>query len=117
MVKASHPQPLLDYYGRRADDIAVMPLAPWGADETAAFLSSKELTGDAARIAEIAGGRPGYIAELIDLLSESGSLDGDLSEVTLASLAPLNVDEDELEVPDEPAAEGERKHQHGAGAV
>ena len=53
----------------------------------------------AARIAEIAGGRPGFVAELIDILSERELLAGDLSEVTPSSLAraPEAVDEGELE--------------------
>jgi tetratricopeptide (TPR) repeat protein len=108
--KTSYPQPLLDFFSRREDTITVQSIAPWGADETAAFMASKERTGNAARVAEIAGGRPGYVAELVDLLHEQGQLDSDLEGVSLATLAPLAVDEGELEVPDEEPAEGERKH-------
>jgi tetratricopeptide (TPR) repeat protein len=82
----------------------------WGADEAQAYLDSKGLKGNAARIAEIASGRPGFIAELAEILDDKGQLDGDLAEVTMASLVPGGIDEDELEVPDSPPAEGEKKH-------
>lgn len=110
VTKALFPMPLLDLYQRREAEIGVLPIAPWGAEETKRYLESKELdTTNAARIAEIASGRPGFIAELAEILEEKGTLSGDLSEVSLASLVPLDVDESELDVPDSPPAEGERK--------
>lgn len=110
ITKALHPMPLLDMYERRGEEINVHVIEPWGAEETAQYLSSKSLTSDAARLAEIAGGRPGFIAELVDILSERDMLGGDLSDVTLASLVPETVDEDELDVPEGEPAEDERKH-------
>lgn len=110
VTKALHPLPLLDLYERHGDAMHVLEVAPWGADEVQKYLDSKELTADAARLATIARGRPGFVAELIDILEEGGRLDGDLSEVTMASLVPLTVDEGELELPDEPPEEGQRKH-------
>jgi tetratricopeptide (TPR) repeat protein len=75
-----------------------------------AFLASKGQAGNAARLAEITGGRPGFVAELADLLAEQGRLDSDLADVTFSTLVPLDVDEDELDVPDAPPKDGERKH-------
>lgn len=109
-TKALYPAPMVDLYDRRAEDIAVLPLTPWDAGDVQAFLDSKGLTSDAARIAEIAGGRPGFISDLVDVLITQDKLGADLSEVSFASLVPTAVDEDELDVPDEPAPEGQRKH-------
>jgi len=108
--KAAHPMPLLDVYSRNADTIAYHEIAPWGAEEAQKYLDSKGVKSDAARIAEIVHGRPGFIAELIEILEETGQLDADLSGVTLPSLLPMNIDEDELEAPEGEPAEGERKH-------
>jgi len=104
------PMPLLDLYDRMEGRFDVHAIEPWGATETTAYLDSKGLSGDAARLSEIATGRPGFIAELAEILDEQGRLGGDLSDVTLASLVPGGVDEDELEVPDSPPEEGKAKH-------
>lgn len=109
-TRALYPMPLLDFYERRKDGIQVAAIAPWGEAETRRYLDSKGLQADAARIATIAKGRPGFIAELVDILQERGQLNGDLSNVTFASLVPLEVDEGSLEAPTEATAEGERKH-------
>ncbi len=110
VTKALFPMPLLDLYERHADDYAIHVIQPWGEAEVGAFLESKGLKGNAARIAEIAGGRPGFIAELIDLLEEQGTLDSDLEGVSFSTLVPLAVDENELDLPEEPPQEGERTH-------
>ncbi|TNE90171.1 MAG: hypothetical protein EP330_08925 [Deltaproteobacteria bacterium] len=110
LTQALFPAPLLDYYQRRADDIHVLTLQQWGEAEVAKFLASKGVESDAARLAEIAGGRPGFVSDLIDLLTDRDMLGGDLSDVSFASLVPTDIDEDELDVPEEPAAEGQRKH-------
>lgn len=104
------PMPLLDLYQRRAAEIGKHAIAPWGEAEVRQYLDSKGVTADAARLAAIAKGRPGFVAELVDILTERGLLNGDLSQVTLGALVPLAVDEDELELPDEPAKDAERKH-------
>lgn len=109
-AKAVFPLPLLDLYSRRGDAFQVMTLAPWGEAEANAYLDSKGLTGNGARIAEIAGGRPGFVAELVDILEAAGTLATDLADVTLASLVPMTVEEEDLEVPDAPPEEGKRKH-------
>ena len=108
VAKAVHPMPLLDFYAREAS-IKSKALALWGADEVGTYLKSKDLKGDAKRIAEITGGRPGFVAELVEILEGSGKL-GDLDGVTLSSLMPSSIDEDELDVPTTPVADGERKH-------
>ena len=110
-TRALYPMPLLDFYDRKKDEIAVHQIEPWGAQEVEKYLTSKSLSSNGARLAEIAGGRPGFIAELVDILTEREQLGGDLSDVSLAKLVPLDIDEDELDVPETPAeGEGERKH-------
>jgi tetratricopeptide (TPR) repeat protein len=108
--RASHPAPLIDLWARRAADVHEVVIAPWGAAEAAAFLESKELKGNAARLAEISAGRPGFLAELVEILVENGTLDSDLDGVTLASLTPQTVDEDELDLPTGAPEEGKPKH-------
>jgi len=109
--EAVWPMPLLDLYERRSDDMFhELTIEPWGAVEVQRYLDSKGLESDATRLAEIAGGRPGFIAELVDILSEKGMLEGDLSETSFASLVPTEVDESELDVPDAPPKEGDRRH-------
>ena len=116
---ATHPAPLLDMFTRRADSFHTVDIAPWGATEVQAYLDSKGVTGNAARIAEISAGRPGFIADLVEILEERGELDSPLEGVTLGSLTPMEVDTSELDVPTTPPAEGERKHagQEDAGRV
>ena len=111
MVDGAHPQPLRDFYTRQSELISVVDLAPWSSAEVSAYLESKELpTDNAARLAEIVDGRPGFLSELVDILSDRDMLKADLSEVTLAGLVPLDVDTDELELPDTEPKEGERTH-------
>ena len=109
VTQALFPKPLLDLYERR-DDIDAVTIAPWGTEEVDTYLKSKGKEANAGRLAEIARGRPGFIAEVVEILEEREQLDGDLDGVTLSSLVPLEVDEDELDIPDEPPEEGERKH-------
>lgn len=110
LVKSSNPAALVDFFDRRGEEVTTHAIAPWGADEAGQLLASRGLSGNAEALATIAGGRPGFIQELIDILSEQGRLDGDLDGVTLASLTPMKVDEDDLEIPDAPPEEGKRKH-------
>jgi tetratricopeptide (TPR) repeat protein len=116
VAETSHPAPLRDFYQRRADGLHAHLIAPWGAEDTGRYLASRKLQSDAERIAGIASGRPGFIAELVDILVEGDRLGDDLSSVTLASLVPMQVDQDELDIPEAPAAEGERKHASEADA-
>ncbi len=96
-VAAMHPMPLLDFYGRRASEIAVHTIAPWGEAESRRFLETKGLpTTNAARIAEIATGRPGFIAELVEILESRGLVEADLSNTTFATLIPRDVKSDDL---------------------
>lgn len=102
--------PLLDLYERQALDIATQSIEPWGESEVRMYLESKGKQADAAQLAKISSGRPGFVAELVDILEERNLLGQDLGGVTFSSLVPLDFDEDELELPDEPAAEGQPKH-------
>lgn len=104
------PMPLLDFFERRKEQIVVEPIAPWGTTEIGQFLESKGLKANAERLAAISGGRPGFVAELIEILTEKGILDTDLADVSFSSLVPLAVDEEELDVPEAPPKEGDRKH-------
>lgn len=110
VTKSLFPMPLLDFYERRKDQIVEQPVAPWSTEDVGRYLESKGITADAARVAAITGGRPGFVAELIEILTEREMLAGDLAEVSFASLVPLAVDEDEIEVPDAPPKDGDRKH-------
>jgi tetratricopeptide (TPR) repeat protein len=95
--RALWPLPMLDFLERAGDRVTTHEIAPWGADEAARFLASKGQTGNAARIAEIAGGRPGFIAELTEILAERGELDAALDGVTFGTLVPLTADAASLE--------------------
>lgn len=109
--RALTPVPLLDLYQRRTTEFVAMPIAAWTEAETARYLGTKNLPlTNAARITEIAKGRPGFVAELAEILESKGMLDADLTEVSFSSLAPLTVDESALDVPEEPPAEGQRRH-------
>jgi tetratricopeptide (TPR) repeat protein len=97
-------------YGRREEEIIVHNLAPWGEAETQAYLDSLDKKGNAAQIAKVADGRPGFIGELVGILTDAGQLEQDLSEATLGQFVPMAVDESELSIPDAPAEEGKPKH-------
>ncbi|MEZ4235714.1 MAG: hypothetical protein R3F59_06035 [Myxococcota bacterium] len=109
-TKSLFPMPLLDFYEREKEKIESLEVAPWGEGEVASYLESKGIQADAGRLAQIAGGRPGFVAELVEILQEKELLGTDLGEVSFATLVPLEVDEEELELPEEPPKEGERKH-------
>ncbi len=109
VTQSLYPLPLLDFYQRNADTVAVHPIAPWGAEEVGRYLESVGKASDPAELARIASGRPGFIAELVEILDEAGRLGDDLSGVTLASLVPMEVDEDELEADAEPKGENARR--------
>ena len=109
-AKAWMSPPLMEMLDRMSDNITAVTLSPWGAEEVGLYLEGQKLESDAARIADIASGRPGFIAELVTYLKNSDQLGADLSGMTMANLADLSVDESELDIPAEPAAEGERRY-------
>ncbi len=116
-ARAYMPAPWLDLLDRRKDDLVRLALEPWGGDDVAAYAQSRDFKVAApARIAELAGGRPGYIGELIDYLDGAGKLGDDLEGVSLLSLVPTQIDEDELDPPSGPPKEGGRKHAGAADA-
>jgi len=106
--KSWFPPPLLHLIQRRESSINIHELKPWGSEEVSAYLTSKDVVSDAENITRITKGRPAYVAELIDHLIDSDSLSIDLSDQSLATLMPKQVDESELEDGDD-AANG-RKH-------
>ena len=104
------PAPWLDFLERKAGSYERLVLAPWDAEEVLTYASTKGLSVAApARIAALTGGRPAFIAELIDLLNEQGKLDATLEDVTLLDLTPAAADEDEVPAEVPAAKEGERK--------
>ena len=86
---------------RRSDD-SIIPMTEWSAEETQAYLDSKDLQSDAASITRIAGGRPGFIAEVVDWLEAEERLTEDISTLQMSDLADTTPDEDELESDSEP---------------
>jgi tetratricopeptide (TPR) repeat protein len=92
--------PLQEVFTRCADQIESVTLQPWGAEQVEKYLQSKELSADSARLAEITDGRPGYIAELVEWLNSNDRL-ADLGDLTMATIADVTPDEDELEESDE----------------
>ena len=99
--------PLLDLLDRRKDDLDAHEMSAWGADEVGLYLASLGLQGSASDIARIAGGRPGFVAELVDWLKEHDKLGDDLSSFEMAQVCDVSPDEDELESDeDEEAEEG-----------
>ncbi len=102
---------LLDLFDRKGEEMTRLELGSWGEDEVTAYVTSKELDVAApARIAEIAGGRPGFIAELVDWLEAQGKLGEDLAGMSLGDICDVTPDEDELDLPDGPPEEGKRAH-------
>lgn len=102
---------LLDMLDRKGDALHPTTLSPWTGDQVSQYLASKELSAAAPdRIAAIVDGRPGFVAELIDWLESQGKLDEDLAGFELAQVADVTPDEDELDEPDEPEGEQQRKH-------
>lgn len=110
VAQAWMPAPWLDLLNRRGGEFARMTLAPWGADEVAAYAASKDLTLAApARVAELTGGRPAYVAELVDVLNEQGKLGESLDGVTLLDLTPTTPEEGEVPETVDAPEEGKRR--------
>ena len=109
-------QPMQELFARGGDTLYTLPMTPWTGTEVGKYLSSRDIEANAEKIAEVAGGRPGFVAELIDYLKEQDKLDSDITDLTLASLVDLAPDASELEAPKEPAKEGERKYATAADA-
>jgi len=103
------PLPMLDFLDRRAEGLQSFTPQSWTETEVGLFLKSKGLESDAARIAEVAGGRPGFVAELTDWLVDQDKLAAVPAELTLASIADTAPDPDELDEP-EGEPEGNRTH-------
>lgn len=110
------PAPLLDLLTRRGDEMPQVVLAPWGEAEVRAYGASKGLAIAApGRVAELAEGRPAYVAEVVDRLGELDKLGDALEGLGLADIVPLEPDAGELDEP-EPAREGQRRKAGAADA-
>ena len=96
-TKVYLPAPWMDFLERRKDDYHLLAIEPWGVEEIEAYLTGKGLEGNAAAILRVSGGKPGFVAELVDMLDEQSRLHDDLEGETLASLTPMEVDESDLE--------------------
>lgn len=103
--------PLLDMLERRKDDLDELVLGAWTGAEVSLYAASKgvEIGGNADNIARIAGGRPGFVAELVDWLNDKGRLSEDLSGLSLGDIADVTPDPDELEADGEPGEGGRPK--------
>ncbi len=86
-----------DLLARRREELEYLQLEPWGATEVQEFLESRGLDGNASGIARVASGKPGFVAELVDLLKERDMLGDDLDGMGLIDLTPTDVDESELD--------------------
>lgn len=101
VTRASFAMPLNDLLDRRADDFDAVDMQAWGAEEVGKYLDSKGLSSDAAELARIGEGRPGFIAELVDWLEENDRLGDDLSGLTMATVCDVTPDADELDDDDD----------------
>ncbi|MEC8422620.1 MAG: hypothetical protein VX000_02520, partial [Myxococcota bacterium] len=99
--------PLVDLLERRADDLDVVDLQRWGEEEVGRYLTAKGLTSNAAEIARIADGLPGFVAELVDWLEAEGRLSDDLTGISLSDVADTTPDADELEGDDDEPADSD----------
>ncbi len=99
--------PFLDMLDRRKEDLDVLEMRPWDAEEVRRYLASRGLEGPADDIARVAGGRPGFVAELTDWLVEQDRLGDSLGDLTLADIARTTPED--LEEPEGEPAAG-RKH-------
>ena len=115
-AKGWMPAPWLDLADRRGAELSRVTMTPWTGEDVSAYAASRVVSiGNPARVAELAGGRPGYIGELIEHLGAINKLDDALAG-PLVALVPTTVDENELEAPKAELKEGERKHATAADA-
>ena len=105
-AKAWVSLPLQEALERCGEKLQTLALQPWSADEVSRYLESKELSSDAAQIAELTSGRPGFVAELVDWLNTNKRLDN-LDELTIATLANVTPNADDLEEEEEDDGDGE----------
>ncbi len=98
-------QPLQDVFAEEEGSYQTLNLEPWGVDEVKAYLASKEYTfGLDADLVKMTNGRPGFIAELADLLADNEDLRGKM-DGSLEQLFDFSPDEDELDSEDESSSE------------
>jgi tetratricopeptide (TPR) repeat protein len=102
--------PLQELLERMEDRTHRQAMTRWTSADVEQYLSAKGLEGPAERIVEIADGLPGFVVELIGWLKENDKLGDDLAGLELRDLADCAPDPSDLDVPDSPPEDGERKH-------
>ena len=111
-------QPLQDVFTEEAAAFNIVNLESWGATEVEKYLASKEYTfGLSEELVKLTNGRPGFIAELADLIAEDEALRGKMTQ-DLTSLFDFAPDEDELDSEDDSdsSEEGDKKARKKATA-
>ena len=90
-------QPLQDVFKEEEGKYNTLNLEPWTDAEAEQYLASKEYTfGLADELIKMTNGRPGFLAELADLIAEDDSLRSKMGG-ELTDLFNLSPDEDELD--------------------
>jgi tetratricopeptide (TPR) repeat protein len=90
-------QPLQDVFTEEEGNYDTLNLAPWTDAEAKLYLESKEYDfGLAEELIKMTNGRPGFLAELADLIAEDEDLRGKMSG-ELTDLFDLSPDEDDLD--------------------
>jgi tetratricopeptide (TPR) repeat protein len=103
-AKAWFPMPFLDLVERAKDEIVRVSPQKWESAQVNKYLESKAKAGTTAmagRIAEISGGLPGFVAEIVDWLDENGKT-SEVDSLTLETLANVTPDAEELDLPSDP---------------
>ena len=103
-------QPLQDVFTEEAGNFEVLNLEPWTATETSQYLASKEYDyGLAEELVKMTSGRPGFLAELAEMIAEDEELRSKM-DAELTDLFDFSPDEDELDSEDDSdAGENTRK--------
>ncbi len=102
--------PVQEMLERMSDRLHTQPLTRWDATDVGRFLESRSIDGAAEAIANVSNGLPGFVAELAKWAKDNDKTDAEMADLTLGGLADTTPNVDELELPSEPAAEGQRKH-------
>ena len=79
-------------------------MTPWTGAEVGKYLSSRNLESNAEKIADIATGRPGFVAELVDYLKENEQLGSDIERPHTRNLVDLSHQNRNSKCPKEPPA-------------
>jgi len=99
-------EPLRDVLQQEEKHLINLQLQPWTAEDVELYLQSKNYDFKMAeKIVELTSGRPGFIDELSSMLADDADLQAKLPDLTLADLADVTPDEEELEEASEDSSE------------